>query len=110
MIAGQGQACYTACMNAPFPHRSVLRWHVAAVEAKHPIRIIGLLPRGSVGHVFAEDAVELLAEKREGLDLFGLAQAERDLSDLIGWEVGVVLVSGLKGREAVEFPAIVEPL
>lgn len=95
-------------MNAPDINRSILRMHVAAVEAKHPIKIIGLLPRGSVGHVSDDNAVEFLAEKRPGLSLLGLAQAEVDLAGLLGRPVGIVLVSGLKGREAIEFPQVVE--
>jgi hypothetical protein len=97
-------------MNVPDINRSILRMHVAAIEAKHPIKILGLLPRGSVGHVFEDNALDFLAEKRPGLDLFGLAQAEVDLADLLGRPVGIVLVSGLKGSEAVEFPRLVEPV
>lgn len=97
-------------MNAPDINRSILRMHVAAIEAKHPIKILGLLPRGSIGHVFADDALEFLAEKRPGLDLLGLAQAEVDLTELLGRQAGLVLVSGLKGSEAIEFPRLVEPL
>jgi hypothetical protein len=97
-------------MNAPDINRSILRMHVAAIEAKHPVKIVGLLPRGSIGHVFADNALEFLAEKRPGLDLLGLAQAEVDLAELLGRPVGLVLVSGLKGREAVDFPRSVEPL
>lgn len=97
-------------MNAPDINRSILRMHVAAIEDKHPIKIVALLPRGSIGHVFADNALEFLAEKRPGLDLLGLAQAEVDLAGLLGRPVGLVLVSGLKGREAVDFPRLVEPL
>jgi predicted nucleotidyltransferase len=97
-------------MNVPDINRSILRMHIATIEAKHPIRILGLLPRGSVGHVFEDNALDFLAEKRPGLDLLGLVMAERDLSDLLGRPVGIVLVSGLKGREAQEFPRIVEPV
>jgi len=98
-------------MNAPEINRSILRMHIAAIEAKHPIKILGLLPRGSVGHVFdKDDAIEFLAEKRPGLSLFGLAGAEVDLSDKLGRPVGIVLVSGLRGREAEEFPKLAEAI
>jgi hypothetical protein len=97
-------------MNAPDINRSILRMHIAAIEAKYPIRILGLLPRGSAGHVFDENALDFLAEKRPGLDLLGLSEAEVELSDLLGRPVGIVLVSGLKGREAEEFPRLVEPV
>ncbi len=97
-------------MNVPDINRSILRMHIATIEAKHPIKILGLLPRGSVGHVFEDNALDFLAEKRPGLDLLGLVMAERDLSDLLGRPVGIVLVSGLKGREAEEFPRVVEPV
>jgi predicted nucleotidyltransferase len=95
-------------MNVLDINRSILRMHIATIEAKHPIKIVGLLPRGSVGHVFEDNALDFLAEKRPGLDLLGLVQAEADLSDLVGRPVGIVLVSGLKGREAEEFPRLVE--
>ena len=54
--------------------------------------------------------LDFLAEKRPGLDLLGLSQAQLDLKELLGRPVGIVLVSGLKGREAVEFPRLVEPV
>src|SRR5690349_3841200 len=97
-------------MNAPVPHRSIMRQHVSTIEASHPIKILGLLPRGSAAHVFEEGALDFLAEKRPGLSLFDLCQAEVDLGDLMGRPVGIVLVSGLKGREAEEFRRLVEPL
>lgn len=98
-------------MYAPDINRSILRMHIAAIEAKYPIKILGLLPRGSVGHVAEEpDAMEFLAEKRPGLSLLGLCEAEGDLSERIGRTVGIVLVSGLRDREAEEFPRIAEPV
>jgi predicted nucleotidyltransferase len=97
-------------MNAPDINRSILRMHVAAIEAKYPLKIVGLLPRGSVGHVFDDNGIEFLAEKRPGLSLLDLAGAEVDLGDLLGRQVGIVLVSGLKGHEAEEFPRLVEPV
>jgi len=89
---------------------NALRMHVAAIEAKYPLKIVGLLPRGSVGHVFDDNGIEFLAEKRPGLSLLDLAGAEVDLGDLLGRQVGIVLVSGLKGHEAEEFPRLVEPV
>lgn len=97
-------------MNAPDINRNILRYHIATIEARYPIKIVGLLPRGSVGHVFDDNALDFLAEKRPGLDLLGLAGAEIDLGDLLGRPVGIVLKSGLKDREAEEFPRIVEPI
>jgi len=98
-------------MNVPDINRSILRMHITAIEAKYPIKIVGLLPRGSVGHMFDKDnAIEFLAEKRPGLSLLGLSGAEVDLSDKLGRPVGIVLVSGLKGREAEEFPRLAEPV
>jgi predicted nucleotidyltransferase len=97
-------------MNIPDVNRSILRMHIAAIEAKHPIKILGLLPRGSAAHIFADDALDFLAEKRPGLDLLGLAQAQVDLRELLGRPVGIVLVSGLKGREAQEFPRLLQPI
>ncbi|TLY73097.1 MAG: hypothetical protein E6K43_11605 [Gammaproteobacteria bacterium] len=97
-------------MNIPDINRAILRMHIATIEAKHPIKILGLLPRGSAGHVFDENGLEFLAEKRPGLSLLGLAEAEVHLGDLLGRQVGIVLVSGLKGREAEEYPRLVEPV
>jgi predicted nucleotidyltransferase len=97
-------------MNVPDINRAILRMHIATVEAKHPIKIVGLLPRGSVGHVFDDNALDFLAEKRPGLDLWELAGIEVELSDLLGRPVGIVLRSGLRGREAEEFPRIAEPV
>jgi hypothetical protein len=89
-------------MNAPEINRSILRMQVAAVEQKHAIKILGRLPRGSAVHVFDHDALDVLAEDKPGPDLLGLSQAE-----LLGRAVGMVLVSGLKGREAAAFPRVV---
>ena len=98
-------------MNVPDINRAIMRMHIAAIEGKHPLKIVGLLPRGSVGHVFDDDALDFLAEKRPGLDLLGLAEAEVELSDLLGSSEWVsFLKSGLKGREAEEFPRLVEPV
>lgn len=97
-------------MNVPIIKRSILRMHVAAIEAKHPIKIIGLLPRGSAGHVFGDDALDFLADKKRGLSLLALCEAESDLADRLGHPVGIVLVSGLRGREAEEFPKIAEAI
>lgn len=95
-------------MNIPDVNRAILRMHISATEAKHPIKIVGLLPRGSAAHVFDEDALDFLAEKQPGLDLLGLSEAEAELGDLLGRPVGIVLKSGLKGREAEELPRLVE--
>ena len=90
--------------------RTALRTHVAAIEAKYPMKILGILPRGSAGHVFELSAIDLLGEKKPGLSLLDLCGAEVDLGDLIGRPVGIVLVSGLSGREAEEFPRLVQPI
>jgi predicted nucleotidyltransferase len=97
-------------MNAPIINRAILRMHVAAIEAKHPVKIIGLLPRGSAGHVLEDDALDFLAEKKPGLSLLGLSRAEGELADRIGRPVGIVLMSGLHSPEAEEFPRIAEAI
>jgi len=97
-------------MNIPIINRSILHMHMAAIEAKHPIKIVGLLPRGSAGHVFGDDALDFLAEERLGLSLLSLCEAEGDLVDRIGRPVGIVLLSGLHGREAEEFPKLAETI
>lgn len=96
-------------MNAPF-HRSALRRHLAAIEGKYPLKIVGVLPRGTAAHVAGEDALDFLAEKRDGLDLLALCEAEADLGDLLGRPVGIILRSGLKGRDAAAVLAAVEAL
>lgn len=97
-------------MNAPVPHRAILGHHVATVEAKHPLKVIGLLPRGTAAHVIGAEALDLLADKRDGLSYFGLVQAEIDLSDLLGRPIGIVLVSELHGQEATDLPERAELL
>jgi hypothetical protein len=97
-------------MNAPDINRSILRMHIAAIEQKYPIRIVGLLPRGAAAHIFEENAVDFLAEKGPGLSLLDLCKAEGDFGEKLGRPVGIVLRSGLTGREAEEFPALAEPV
>jgi hypothetical protein len=97
-------------MNAPIIDRSILLRHVEAIEDRFPITIVGILPRGSAAHVFEEDAVDFLAEKRVGLSLLDLCKAEVELGDRLGRRVGIVLRSGLIGSEAEEFPALAKPL
>jgi predicted nucleotidyltransferase len=97
-------------MNAPDVNPAILRMHIATIEAKYPIKIVGLLPRGSVGHVFEDNALDFLAEKRPGLSLLGLSGAEVDLAEMLGRPVGIVLVSGLRDRETDEFPKLVEAI
>jgi predicted nucleotidyltransferase len=97
-------------MNAPLIHRSILKHHIATVEADYPLKIVGLLPRGAAPHVANEDALDLLAEKQPGLDLLGLCEAEAELSQLIGRPVGIVLRSGLDQDDARELPSSLMPL
>ena len=63
------------------------------MKPRHPITVLGLLPRGSAAHVFEDAALDFLAEKRPGLDLLGLSQAEVDFGKVLGRPVGIVLVS-----------------
>jgi hypothetical protein len=97
-------------MNAPIIDRSVLLRHVRAIEEKYPLTIAGLLPRGAAAHIFDENAVDFLADKKPGLSLLDLSKAEIELGDRLGRPVGIVLRSGLKGSEAQELPAMVQPL
>lgn len=97
-------------MNVPIIDRSVLLRHIQAIEEHYPLKIVGLLPRGSAAHIFDDNAVDFLAEKRSGLSLLDLCKAEIDLGDKLGRPVGIVLKSGLKGREAEELPALAKPL
>ena len=97
-------------MNVQQIDRTNFLAHLRAVEEKFPIHFIGMLPRGTAAHVREEDAVELLAEKREGLSLLSLAGAEIDLAERIGRPVGIVLVSGLKGAYGERVKASARPL
>jgi predicted nucleotidyltransferase len=97
-------------MNVHQIDRRILLAQLQAVEQKFPLRFVGLLPRGSAAHVFGDDAVDLLAEKRPGLSLTSLTGAEIDLSKRLKRPVGIVLKSELKGREEMEVLAEVQPL
>lgn len=98
-------------MNAPVIHRDILKLHVAAVEAMRPLRFLGLLPRGTVGHVDVKDesALEFLADKSEGLSLMDLCGAEIELGRSLGRNVGIILRSGLRDAEIETIPALAEP-
>ena len=97
-------------MNVHQIDRTTLVRHLRATEQKFPLRFIGLLPRGTAAHVFEDDAIDLLAEKRERLSLLSLAGAELDLADRIGHPVGIVLVSGLRGEHGERVKASARPL
>lgn len=97
-------------MNAPDIDRAILRMHVAAIEGRYPLTITGLLPEGTAAHIPAAGSLSFLAVKKPGLSLLDLAKAEVELGDLLGRPVGIVLRSGLRDREAVELPALAEPL
>jgi hypothetical protein len=97
-------------MNVHQISRKKLLDHLHEVEKKFPLHFLGLLPRGSAAHIFENDALDFLAEKRPGLSLLGLCEAEVDLAGRVGRPVGIVLVSGLREREAVELPRALEAL
>ncbi len=89
-------------MNAHVIPRDILKLHIAAVEGMFPLRFIGALPRGCVGHVNEADesALEFLAEDLQGLSLLDLCKAEIELGRRLGRSVGIVLHGGLKSDEA----------
>jgi len=97
-------------MNVHQIDRRILLTHLHAVEEKFPLCFVGLLEQGSAPHVFGDDAVSLLAEKREGLSLLGLAEAEVDLSDRLGRPVGIILRSELHGNDETRILAGLKPL
>jgi hypothetical protein len=97
-------------MNVHQIDRRILLTHLHAVEEKFPLRFVGLLEQGSAPHVFGDDAVSLLAEKREGLSLLGLASAEVELSDRLGRPVGIILRSELHGNDETRILAGLKPL
>jgi predicted nucleotidyltransferase len=84
--------------------------HLHAVEKKFPLHFVGLLPRGTAAHVFEDDAIDLLAERREGLSLLSLVGAEHDLGKRLGRPVGIVLVGGLRGDDGERVKASARPL
>lgn len=97
-------------MNVHQIDRRILLTHLHAIEEKFPLRFVGLLERGSAPHVFGDDAVDLLAEKREGLSLLGLAGAEVELSDRLGRPVGIILRSELHGDDEKRILAGLTPI
>ena len=97
-------------MNVQHIDRHKFLDHLRAVEEKFPLHFVGLLPRGTAAHVFENDAIDLLAEKREGLSLLSLAGAEIDLAGRLGRPVGIVLVSGLRGDYGERVKASARPL
>ena len=97
-------------MNVHEIDRRILLTHLHAIEGKFPLRFIGLLERGSAPHVFGDDAVSFLAEKRNGLSLLGVAGAEVELSDRLGRPVGIILRSELHGDDAKRVLAGLKPL
>ena|SRR5262249_40154160 len=97
-------------MNVQEIDRRKLLGHLHAVEERFPLRFVGLLARGSAPHVFADDAYDFLAEKKEGLSLLSLTGAEIDLSQRLGHPVGIILRSELHGEDAERILATLQPL
>jgi predicted nucleotidyltransferase len=97
-------------MNVQQIDRRILLTHLHATEEKFPLRFVGLLPRGSAPHVFGDDAVEFLAEKKQGLSLLDVAEAEVELTDRLGRPVGIILRSELHGDDAKRILAALQPL
>jgi len=90
--------------------REELAKQLKLTEEKFPLHFTGILPRGTAAHVFDLDALDLLAEKRNGLSLLDLAGAEIELTDRLGRPVGIVLESGLKGNDRERVLAQAEPI
>jgi predicted nucleotidyltransferase len=97
-------------MNIHQLDRQKLRQRLHEIEEKYPLRFVGLLGRGSAPHVFGDNALDFLAEKREGLSLLSLTGAEVDLGDILGHPVGIVLRSELHGDDAKRVLATLQPL
>jgi len=97
-------------MNVHRVDRSALLDHLRAVEERFPLHFVGRLGRGSAPHVFGEDALDFLAEKRPGLSLTSLTGAEIDLPTRLGHPVGIVLRSELHGSDAERVLATLQPL
>jgi predicted nucleotidyltransferase len=97
-------------MNARQIDREMLLKQLHSVEAMFPLHFVGTLPRGTAAHVFADNAIDLLAETGEGLSLLGLTKAESELSKRLGCPVGIVLVGGLRGDYGERVKASARPL
>jgi predicted nucleotidyltransferase len=97
-------------MNVQPIDRKKLLDHLRAVEHKFPLQFVGVLPRGTAAHVSEGNAIDLLAETREGLSLLSLAGAEIELAERLGRPVGIVLAGGLRGEEGERVKATVRPL
>jgi predicted nucleotidyltransferase len=97
-------------MNIHQVDRQKLRRNLTEIEEKFPLRVVGLLARGSAPHVFGDDAFDFLAEKRPGLALTGLTDAELELAERLGHPVGIVLRSELHGSDATQVLATLQPL
>jgi hypothetical protein len=89
--------------------RSLIR-HLDATGKSFHLKFLGLLPRGTAGHVSGDDAVEFLAEKQADISLLDLAGAELDLSERLGRPVAIILDSGLRGDFGARVRASVRPL
>lgn len=97
-------------MNVHQIDRRALLAHLHATEEKFPLHFVGLLPRGSAPHVFGDDAVEFLAEKKEGLSLLDLVGVEQEMSDRLGRPVGIILRSELHGNDEKRILGGLQPL
>ncbi len=97
-------------MNVHQIDRRILLTHLHATEEKFPLRFVGLLPRGSAPHVFGDDAVEFLAEKKPRLSLLDVVGAEIELTDRLGRPVGIILRSELHGDDERRILAGLQPL
>jgi hypothetical protein len=97
-------------MNVHQLDRRTLMGHLQAIGKNFHLKFLGLLPRGTAGHVSGDDAVELLAEKQADISLLDLAGAEIDLSGRLGRPVAIILDSGLRGDYGDRVRASVRPL
>src|SRR5262249_11756560 len=75
----------------PKVSKARLRGYLEAIEAKFPIRFLGVIPPEAHLRDAAEPALQLLAEKKEGLSLLELAEAEVELSDQMKRPVAILL-------------------
>lgn len=97
-------------MNKPVIDRSVLRRHIAAIEAAYPIRILGLLPTELSPRVPLDEGVVFLAQKGERLSLLTMAKAQVELSEKLGRPVAIVLRSGLRAADLDTAQSRLSPL
>ena len=75
---------------------ATLRAIRADIEARHPIRLVGIFGSVARGEATAESDVDILAEFRPGLSLYRLGSVMIELEEKLGRPVDIIFEEGLK--------------